>query len=184
MRDLSVTVLRAKEHCLAHGHSDMHRILALCVESSCLETLCVRAVVAEAGLLAHTHQLGLVAVRIDLQLTSLPELRQLLVCCHWVRVSRGQILASSNRDRPALRFSGLNAAFLTNAFGGKLTTGDHEWAFASELYRAKLQDMFQLCEMIDTGVYKQGCLNGSLRLASDSHTMQQLQMYFENGCYP
>ena len=129
VRDLCVTVLRTQEHCLAHGHCDDHRILALGVASSCLETLCVRAVVAETGLLAHrghgSHRsIGTVGVCIDLQLTSVPELRQLLVCSHMVRLSHGHIVASPDWDRPAVRFSGLRAAFLTTMFGVKLTSGD------------------------------------------------------------
>ena len=188
VRDLSITVLRTQEHCLAHGHSNNHRILALGVASSCLETLCVRAVVAETGLLAHrghgSHSfIGAVGICICLQLTAVPELHQLLVCSHWVRVSRGQDVASPNRDRPAVRSSRLRAAFLTTIFGVTLPSGDTEWAYPYDLFRAQLQDMFQLCEITGPDD-EQGCLKGSLRLASDLHTMQQLQMYFENGCYP
>ena len=84
VRDLSVTVLRTKEHCLAHGNRWNNLRLALGVTSSCLKTLCVRAVVAETGLLIFNPGLG---VFVDLQLTSVPELCQLLVCGQRVGVS-------------------------------------------------------------------------------------------------
>ena len=120
VRDLFVTVLRTKEHCLAHAHVDFN-ILALGVASSCLATLSVRAIVAETGLLAYSsHRLSYpVGFYIDLQLTSTPQLRQLLVCCQRVRVSGGQTVASPDWDCPALRSSGLRAAFFTNFFGVK-----------------------------------------------------------------
>ena len=192
VRDLSVTVLRTKEHCLAHGESDNHNILALGVASSSLQTLRMRAIVAETGLLAHggsgSGRLDdPVGVYIDLQLNAVPELRQLLVCSHWVRVSGGQKGPSADWDRPAVRFRGLRAAFLTTTFGVKLTSGGYVWAAARSGYRAQplyaeLQEMLQLCKIIDPDD-EQSRLRGSLRLASDMHNMQQLQMYFENGCY-
>ena len=185
VRDLSVAVLRTKDHYLAHGNRNDLNMLALGVASSCLATLRVRAIVAGTGLLAYgakkSSNPG--GFYMNLQLTSTPELRQLLVCCHGVTVSGGQTVASPGWDRPALRFSGLRAAFLTNSFGVKLTSGLTDWASASESDRAQLQNMFQLCEMIDVDGL-QGYLKGSLRLASDNDIMQQLQMFFEDGCYP
>ena len=44
---------------------------------------------------------------------------------------------------------------------------------------AKLHDMFQLCEAVDPTELK-----GSLWLATDNHTMQLLQTFFQHGCYP
>ena len=82
VRDLSVTVLPTKEHCLLYG-GRYPSSLMMGVVSSCLETLCVMAVVAETGLLAcradgpHTL-LVCVGVSVDLQLASVPKLRQLL----------------------------------------------------------------------------------------------------------
>ena len=53
VRALSVTVLRTKEYCEAHGNCMNHSYLTLGVVSSCLETLCVSTVMTETSLLAH-----------------------------------------------------------------------------------------------------------------------------------
>ena len=183
VRDLSVTVLRSTGHCLAHGDEPYHHQLELDVESSCLETLCVRAVMAETGLLAcrghdptrFGHEpLGSC---LDLGLDSVPALRQLLVCCQEARVGKYQTDASQPGDRPTVSFSGLKAAFLTGDFGVQLNSGDY--GYGDGFHYAKVQDMFQLCEALDADQLK-----GSLQLASDSHTMQLLQIFFESGCCP
>ena len=131
VRDLSVTVLRTKEHCLAHGVSSIRFTLALSVASSCLETLCVRAVVAETGLLAHggyspqslfSGVWQTFGVYIHLQLSAVPHLRQLLVCSHAAAVCGGQKAAAQAGGRPTLSFSGVRAACLTNAFGVELNS--------------------------------------------------------------
>ena len=183
VRDLSVTVLRPKRHCLAHGEQWSHYRLALGVASSCLETLCVRAVVAETGLLACkrldpilSHKY--VGVYIDLQLVSVPQLHQLLVCSQKARVCGGQEAASLAGDRPTVSFSGLKAAFLTYVLGVKLTSGGSVWGLSQ--CPSVLKDMFQRQDReVDSSQLK-----GSLRLASDNHTMQLLQTYFEHGCCP
>ena len=174
-------MLRSLGHCLAQGDQPSHHHLALDVASSCLKTLCVRAVVAETGLLAYIgHDLtGFptlpVGVFIDLHLASVPKLHQLLMCSHQARVTGVQDAASRPGDYPTVSFSGLKAACLTDCIGLQMMSGAFAWGFGSKY--AKLQDVFQLCEAIDVNALK-----GSLRLASDEHTMQLLQTYFEHGC--
>ena len=177
VRDLCVTVLRSKRHCLAHGTCMKYNFLALVVASSCLETLCMRAVVAETSLLMYrgldpmTSMDEPLGVYLDLQLLSVPELRQLLVCSQGVKVSR---LGAG--DCPTVSFSGLKAGFLTD-YVSMTIKPDYEWGLGHD--NAKLQDTFLLCEAIDPPQ-----LRGSLRLASDNHTLQLLQTFLDNDCYP
>ena len=122
VRDLSVTVLCTKEHSQAPDRLySSYSTLVVGVVSSCLETLCVRAVVAETGLLSHQgygpHRLEYpVGVPIDLQLASVPQLRQLLACSHQVNVTGVQEAASQVGLCLTVNFSALKAAFWTCAF--------------------------------------------------------------------
>ena len=179
--DLFVTVLRSKTH-QAHrpecGEPSQMFCLALGVAFRSLETLCMRAVVAETGRLTHGElNLECVGTYIDLKLASVPGLRQLLVCSQAARVRSGQNNISRAGDSPTLSFSGLRAAFLAGSIGVELNSGASVWG--DGYHHATLQDRFQLCEALDSGDLK-----GSLRVASDSHTMQLLHMYFECGCHP
>ena len=185
VRNLSVTVLRSEGHCLEHWDQECYQ-LVLDVASSCLETFCVRAVIAETGLLIYRdgptifNQKSL-GVLIDLGLGPVPALRQLLVCSLGVRVRSHQKDASQPGDCPTVSFSDLRAAFSTYTFALQLHSGAYKSGYGYQ--HAKFQDIFQLCERPRLGD-EQDCLKGNLRLASDTYTMQQLQSYFEHGCYP
>ena len=183
VRDLFVTVLRSKRHQThrpERGEAAKKFCLALGVASSCLETLCVRAVVAETGRLDHEeHGRECVGVYIDLKLASAPSLRHLLVCSQVARVRSGQKADSRAGDRPTVSFSGLQAAFMGWEIGVELNSGAFAWGSGWRRRFSQLQDIFQLCKAFDTG-----SLRGGIQVASDRHTMQLLQMYFECGCHP
>ena len=185
VRGLLVTVLRSKRHqthCLERGEPSKEFCLALGVASSCLETLCVRAVVAETGRLDHREQgLECVGVYTDLKLASVPELRHLLVCSQIVRVRTGQTDASQPGDCPTVSFSGLQAAFLAGLIGVELNSGACAWGSGYCRRFAQLQDMFHLWEALDTRNQ-----TGSIQVASNRHTMhmQLLRMYSERGRHP
>ena len=181
VRDLFVTVLRYERHqacCLERGEPSQKFRLALGVDSRCLETLCVRAVVAETGRLNHRdYNVECVGAHIDLKLASVPGLQQLLVCSQEARVRSGQKGNTQAGDCPTVSFSGLRAAFLVGSIGVELNSGAFVWG--NGYHHAKLQDIFQLCEALDTGDLK-----GSLQAASDGHTMQLLHTYLKCGCHP
>ena len=125
VRGLSVTVLCTNEHCLTHGDHTDHQTFRLCVADSCLETLSLRVIVAETGLLAcgTLSPLRLIhPVGLDLSLASFT---RLWVCGHEVKVSSGQEAAS--QDDSLLR-----AAILTDAVDVDLTSGDFDWASDSD----------------------------------------------------